>query len=112
MKRLLVLSALSLVLASAVPVAAQPLQIIVRGGQPAVIPSPLWQGDDYVYGTPFYDNGFNFDPGAAAINALNVSFPGDSRAHPTNIALAGDLAQLPAKPLYARAPDARVREAA
>ena len=34
MKRLLVLSALSFVLASAVPVAAQPLQIIVRGGQP------------------------------------------------------------------------------
>ena len=92
MKRLLALSIVCLTIATAVPVSAQPIEIIVRGGTPYTLPSPLWYGDDYNYSWPNNANGNNFDPAAAAINALNQSFPRRSRSFPVNISLAGDLA--------------------
>jgi hypothetical protein len=59
--------------AVALPAAAQ-TEITVFGGQvadPDFFPRPIYN-DDYVYGTNRFP-GQNFDPAAAAINALNVS---------------------------------------
>jgi hypothetical protein len=92
MKRLLALSIACLTIAISVPAMAQPLDIIVRGGNPATLPSPIWQGNDYNYGWPNNAHGDNFDPAAAAINALNVSFPRRGSNFPVNISRAGDLA--------------------
>lgn len=92
MKRLLALSIACITIATALPATAQPLEIIVRGGNTVTLPSALDFGYDYNYGWPNNVNGGNFDPAAAAINALNVSFPRRGRNFPINIALAGDLA--------------------
>ena len=76
MKYLLPTLTLGLALALAAPVAAQPLDIIVRGGTPAVLPPVIFDGgDDYVYGWQDFRDDQNFDPAAAAINALNVMNP-------------------------------------
>jgi hypothetical protein len=74
MKALLaVLVAIVGLVAVALPAAAQ-TEITVFGGQiddPDFFPRPIYN-DDYVYGTNRLP-GQNFDPAAAAINALNVS---------------------------------------
>jgi hypothetical protein len=68
-----VLVALVGFIAAAPPAAAQ-TEITVFGGQvddPDFFPRPVYN-DDYIYGTNRFP-GQNFDPAAAAINALNVS---------------------------------------
>lgn len=63
-----------LALAAAPPAAAQPIEIVVPGGDvvpPDAAPQPVY-GDDYVYGTPA-ERLRDFDPAAYAINALRVS---------------------------------------
>ena len=47
MKRLLPIVAATLTMIIAAPVAAQPLEIIVRGGTPTILPTLLPDGDDY-----------------------------------------------------------------
>lgn len=74
MKYLLPTLSIGLAIALASPAAAQPLDIIVRGGTPEVLPGVVFDGNDYVYGPSFFENP-NFDPGAAAINALNITNP-------------------------------------
>lgn len=92
MKRLLALSIACLTIATAVPAIAQPLEIIVRGGNSPTLPPVTWQGNDYNYGWPNNTNGNNFDPAAAAINSLNVTYPRRGRDFPININMAGSLA--------------------
>lgn len=58
-----------LIAATALPAQAQ--QVYVFG-------SPYWN-NDYNYGWPNNPNNPNFDPAAAAINALNTSFPRSRR---------------------------------
>lgn len=94
MKYLRPVLALGLAIALASPVAAQPLNIIVRGGTPAVLPSITFDGDDYVYGRQNFLDNPNFDPGAAAINALNVTNP-RFRGTPVNVGLVLALAYHP-----------------
>lgn len=91
MKRLLPIVAASLTLLIAAPVAAQPIEIIVRGGTPTYLPTPLPDGDDYVYGNPGNPNFPNFDPAAAAINAELAIHP-RSRLRPNNLWLVTRLA--------------------
>lgn len=55
----------AIILSLCLPAAAQQLFFFGNG---------YWN-DDYVYGRPNNPNNPNFDPAAAAINALNVSFP-------------------------------------
>lgn len=87
MKYLLSISIVGLALALATPVAAQPVEIIVRGGALEVLPDPLPSGDDYVYGRSIFDNP-NFDPGVAAINAMNVTMNRSRRAIDVDLVLA------------------------
>lgn len=90
MKRLLPIVAASLTMLIAAPVAAQPLEIIVRGGTPTYLPAPLPDGDDYNYGR-VSPNSPNFDPAAAAINAELAIHP-RSRLRPNNLWLVTRLA--------------------
>jgi len=91
MKHLLLLVTTTLTILSAAPVAAQPINIIVRGGTPTILPTPLPSGGDYVYGFPANPNYPNFDPAAAAINAELAIHP-RSRLRPPNLWLATRLA--------------------
>ena len=91
MKHLLPIVAASLTLLIAAPVAAQPIEIIVRGGTPTYLPTPLPDGGDYVYGNPGNPNFPNFDPAAAAINAELAIHP-RSRLRPNNLWLVTRLA--------------------
>jgi hypothetical protein len=74
MKLLLSVVALVAGLLAVGPAVAQPLQIIVPGGfdndSSSVVDTFVY--DDYVIRTPV-DPGGRFDPGQAAINAINVS---------------------------------------
>lgn len=89
MKRLLPIVAATLTLLIAAPVAAQPLDIIVRGGTPTYLPTLLPDGDDYNYGRA-NPNFPNFDPAAAAINAELAIHP-RSRLRPNNLWLVSRL---------------------
>ena len=89
MKRLLPIVAASLTMLAA-PVAAQPIEIIVRGGTPTYLPTLLPDGDDYNYGRA-NPNFPNFDPAAAAINAELAIHP-RSRLRPNNLWLVTRLA--------------------
>ena len=91
MKRLLPIVAATLTMLIAAPVAAQPLEIIVRGGTPTYLPTPLPDGDDYIYGNPGNPNFPNFDPAAAAINAELAIHP-RSKLRPNNLWLVTRLA--------------------
>ena len=93
MKRLLGLSITCLIIGGAVPALAQPIEIIVRGGNRVILPSPPLGGSDYyLFGWPNDPrNGDNFDPAAAAMNATNAAFPRRGRNFPVNIWLASDL---------------------
>jgi hypothetical protein len=91
MKRLLPIVAATLTLIMAAPVAAQPLEIIVRGGTPTYLPTPLGDDDAYIYGTPRNENFPNFDPAAAAINAELAIHP-RSKLRPNNLWLVTRLA--------------------
>jgi len=90
MKRLLPVVAATLTILVAGPVLAQPLQITVRGGTPTYLPTPLPDGDDYIYGNPGNANFPNFDPAAAAINAELAIHP-RSKLRPNNLWLATSL---------------------
>lgn len=90
MKRLLPIVAATLTILLAGPVAAQPLEIIVRGGTPTILPTVLPDGDDYNYGRA-NPNFPNFDPAAAAINAELAIHP-RSRLRPNNLWLVTRLA--------------------
>jgi hypothetical protein len=92
MKRLVALSIACLTAAMALPALAQPLEIIVRGGNRVILPSPQLNGNDSLFGWPNDPrNGDNFDPAVAAMNATNAAFPRRSRNFPVNIWLASDL---------------------
>lgn len=91
MKYLLPLATVGLALALAAPVAAQPLDITVRGGVPAEIPYIIPGWDDYVYGPTFFQNDY-FQPDSAAINALNAMHIQDERGvRAINISIARTL---------------------
>lgn len=90
MKRLLPVVAATLTILVAGPVLAQPLKITVRGGTPTYLPTPLPDGDDYIYGNPGNANFPNFDPAAAAINAELAIHP-RSKLRPNNLWLATSL---------------------
>ena len=90
MKRLLPVVAATVTLLLAGPALAQPLEIIVRGGTPTYLPTPLPDGGDYVYGNPGNPNFSNFDPAAAAINAELAIHP-RSRLRPNNLWLVSSL---------------------
>lgn len=91
MKRLLPVVAATVTLLLAGPAFAQPLEIIVRGGTPTILPTPLPDGDDYIYGNPGNPNFPNFDPAAAAINAELAIHP-RSKLRPNNLWLVTSLA--------------------
>jgi len=67
------------------PKSAWPLVPILLIGLSLATPSAAqYWNNDYNYGWPANPNNPNFDPAAAAINALNTSFP-RSRAYSTPI---------------------------
>jgi hypothetical protein len=71
MKSLLAAAATAIVVLAATPVLAQTV-VTIYGGRyvPDTAPRPFYN-DDYVFGRQY--PGDNFDPAAAAINALNAS---------------------------------------
>ncbi|MDB5541085.1 MAG: hypothetical protein JWQ89_2812 [Devosia sp.] len=74
MRHLLPILTIGLAIAAASPVAAQPVNIIVRGGAPEFLPVPLpndYHFGDHIFGRYFFDN-LNFDPASAANNAENA----------------------------------------
>ncbi|HEY1092020.1 MAG TPA: hypothetical protein VGE47_13080 [Burkholderiaceae bacterium] len=60
------------------------IPIVVAGLSLATPAAAQYWNNDYNYGWPANPNNPNFDPAAAAINALNTSFP-RSRAYSTPV---------------------------